>query len=402
MYLLLAVSGMPFFNGDIPLVGVFGFAFLVFFLRRTQLHRFYLFFLFAFLVLTLLHALRFNDLPTNTIVGFIIRLSIGYFVVATLKEKFAHYYVNLLYVIAIISLFFFALLVISPGLASTFNAISLKPFFAAGERGTLILYHLNLEPVNGLFRNCGPFWEPAAYTCYLVVGLMFNLALTNSLSNKRSILFIITIITTFSTTAYVTLAILIFSYFLINQKAIVKIAIVPVMLAGFYFAFFQLDFLSDKIQEEIEMGDVNERIRAVNITVGHSRLSSAIADFEDFKQYPVIGRGLYDLNFYDPTDLLPRHNGLTRHVAQLGIIGSFIYFISLYLSLKRLVQFSDLRNFLGLVFFFIILLLSISEVIFNLPFFWALTVLHIAYNNMEEQSSDIQVEGEGKKMYAQA
>lgn len=400
MYLLIGISGMPFITGDIPMVGAFGLAFLIFFLRKESLHRSYIFFLFAFLFLVLLHALRFNNLPTSTIIGLIIRLSTGYLVVAILKEKFAHYYVNILYVLAIFSLFFFSLLVISPGLATVFNSIALKPILGTGERGTLIIYHLNLDPVNGIFRNCGPFWEPAAFTVYLMIGLMFNLALTNSLSNKRSIIFIVTIITTLSTTAYVTLGLLIFSYFLINQKAIVKIAIVPVMLLGFYFAFFQLDFLSEKIQEEIEMGNIYERVKTVNETVGHSRLSSAIADYDDFMEYPIIGRGIYELNFYDPRDLFARHNGLTRHIAQFGIIGSLIYFISLYMSLRKVVKWSDLKKLLTLVFFCEILLLAISEVIFHMPFFWGLTLLHLGYKNMQEQSDEIHIEEQ--TAYAQA
>ncbi len=383
LYLLIAVSGIPFFNGDIPLLGALGLSVLVFLLRRQGFHGFYLFVVFSFLTLVLLHGLRFNYLPYSTIVGMVIKISLGYFVIAILKEKFTAYYVDIMCVLAVISFFFFIPLFITPAFESIFNSIAVPPPFGGGSRGSLLVYNLNLDRPGGMYRNCGAFWEPAAYGGFLLIAFMFNLARTNSLKDKRSLILLITSISTLSTTVFVILALLIFFYFFFNQGLGVKLTVVPIMVIGFYVAFFNLDFLYSKIMLEIQKGDKQQTMRQFEES-GHSRLSSGFADFNDFKKYPVIGRGIYELTFYNKADFKDRHNGLTRFIAQFGIIGSLIYFFGMYKSFSRLVSYSYLHSLMRFVFFGAILAMGVSENFFIQPYFWGLIFLHLIIHSEED------------------
>jgi hypothetical protein len=380
VFLLAAVSGMPFFDGDIPLLGAFGLALLVFILRKDGFHRFYFLILFAFIILVLLHSLRFNNFPMNTYIGMVVKISLGYLVVATVNKDFVRYYVNMIVFFSVVSFFFFIPLLISDSFDNVFNAVGLAPpFEPGGTRKSLILYQLNLDRPGGLYRNCGPFWEPAAWGGYLILALVFNLALTKNLKDRKSVILIITLISTFSTTVFLLLAILFFFYFFVNQKLIFKIITVPAMLGLFYLAFIQLPFLKEKIEEELDRGDLKTEMK-YNETIGHTRLSSAIADYQDFIEYPVIGRGLYSQTFYDATDTKARHNGLTKQIAQFGIVGAIIYFLSMYISMAKLIRFSPLNNFMGTVAFILILGMGMAEGYFDKPYFWGLVFLHLVIN----------------------
>lgn len=376
VYLLAAVSGMPFFGGDLPIIGAFGVAFLVFLLRKDGFHRFYFFILFAFLILLLLHSLRENYFPQNTYIGFAVKLSLGYLVIATVKQDFMKYFVNIIVFLSVISFFFFLPLLISSSFDNIFKAIGVFPPFEPSSLKSLIVYQLNLDRPGGLYRNCGPFWEPAAFGGYLLIALMFNMAEKGNLKGRKNTILIITLISTLSTTIFILLSVLIFFYFFFSQKFIVKLITVPVILAMFYTAFVQLPFLKEKMMIEWRKGDMSYEMRKSD-QVGHTRLSSGIADYYDFIEYPVIGRGIFPTSYFDVRDTKTRHNGLTKQIAQFGIIGIFLYFIPVFLSFKRLVLFSNLKNALGLVFFALILGMGIAEGYFDKAFFWGLVFLHL-------------------------
>ncbi len=390
VYLLAAISGMPFFNGDIPMIGVFGFAFLIFLIRKEGFHWYFFFILFSFLILVCLHSLRFNHFPRNTYIGLIVKISVGFIVLAIVKEKFTSYFVDIIVFFSIASFFFFIPLFISSSFDTIFSAIGIPaPFEPGSSVKSLILYQLNLSRPGGMYRNCGPFWEPAAFGGYLLIALMFNLARTNSLKDRKSVILIITLLSTLSTTVFLLLAVLIFFYFFLNQTLLVKLITVPVMLIAFVYAYNTLPFIGEKIDEEISRGDMKDMMTDSD-QVGHTRLSSAIWDYYDFVKYPILGRGIFTQTFYNPTDVKTRHNGLTKQIAQWGIIGSLIYFGAMFLSFKRVVQYSYLHSFLSVVFFVLILGMGVAEGYFDKPFFWGLIFLSLYanYSQTEEVFDD--------------
>ena len=375
VYLLAAISGMPFYNGDIPMIGVLGFAFLIFLLRREGFNGYFFFILFSFLILVCLHSLRFNYFPRNTYIGLIVKISVGFFVLAIVKQKFATYFVDIIVFFSLASFFFFIPLFISSGFDNIFNAIGVtSPFEPGGSVKSLIIYQLNLDRPGGMYRNCGPFWEPAAFGGYLLIALMFNLARTNSLKDRKSVILIITAISTLSTTVFLLLAVLIFFYFFLNQTLLVKIVTVPILLGAFAYAYVALPFIGEKIDEEISRGDMKDMMTDSD-QVGHTRLSSAIWDYDDFIKYPILGRGIFEQTFYNPLDVKTRHNGLTKQIAQWGIIGSLIYFGAMFFSFKQVVRYSDLHSFLSIIFFILILGMGVAEGYFDKPFFWGLVFL---------------------------
>ncbi len=379
VYLLVAISGMPLFDGDIPLLGVFGLAFLVFFLRREGFHRAFFAYIFAFIMILLLHSLEFDYLPLNTYLGFIIKMTVAYLIVAMLKQDFVDKYINIICFFAAISFVFAIPLILSPSFDSIFNSIGVSPPFSDATRKSLIVFQLNIDRASGIFRNCGPFWEPAAFGGYLLLALMFNMARTGKLGGRKNILLIVTLVSTFSTTVYLLLGILVFFHFFVNQSVVVKIMTVPIMAGMFLYAFLNIPFLNEKIMEEVDRGDMVVEMK-YHVNRGHTRLSSGFADFNDIKEHPILGRGIFELSFYDPKDTKTRHNGLTKQIAQFGIVGSLLYFIPMFLGFSRLLKTSSLNNAMAGVFLLIIFGMGIAEGYFDKPFFWGLFFLHLVYS----------------------
>lgn len=398
VFLLAAVSGMPFFNGDLPLMGLFVVSLLVFLLRKDGFHRYYFFILFAFVILALFHSIRENYFPQNTYIGLIVKISSAYFIITTVNQNFRKLYVNIIVFFSLISYLFFLPLLISPALDGILNSIAIVPPFEPYESKSLFFYHLNLNRPEGLYRNCGPFWEPAAFGGYLLIALMFNMAERGNLKGRKSVILIITLISTLSTTIFILLAVLFFFYFFFSQKFIVKLFTVPIILTLFTIGFVQLPFLQEKIMFEWQRGDLTYEMRN-NVQIGHTRLSSAIADFKDLQKYPLIGTGLFSPSYYDYREVKTRHNGLTKQIAQFGLIGMLIYFYSIFRSFNRLAKYSDLKNGLGPVFFALILGMGIAEVYFDKTFFWSLVFLHLIILPQTFDNVDT-TEPERKSMYA--
>lgn len=68
------------------------------------------------------------------------------------------------------------------------------------------------------FRNYGIFWEPGAYQTFLNLALIFEIFITENKSLRRGYIYILTIITTLSVTAYIAMAIILLSYIINNEK----------------------------------------------------------------------------------------------------------------------------------------------------------------------------------------
>lgn len=67
---------------------------------------------------------------------------------------------------------------------------------------------------NPFIRASGIFWEPGAFAIFLIFALVMQLFIFEKTNNKKAILYVITIVFTFSTTGYVALVFLIMTFVL--------------------------------------------------------------------------------------------------------------------------------------------------------------------------------------------
>jgi hypothetical protein len=150
-----------------------------------------------------------------------------------------------------------------------------------------------------------------------------------------------------------------------------KLILGGVAILLFYTAFLKLDFLSRKIEENLDK--TQDEIAYTN---HRTRITSAIIDFEDWKKYPLLGRGKFESTRFDhDVTALNRNNGTTDFLVMFGLIGFVIYFHSYYLSFKNLLNFYNSKRNLAVFIVILFLILGFSENYFLLPLFWGLVFI---------------------------
>jgi hypothetical protein len=216
-------------------------------------------------------------------------------------------------------------------------------------------------------RNCGPFWEPGVFSGFLIIALAFLFFSEGTVRNKRGYIFIIALITTFSTTGYLALII---SVALYNKEYIkkYKIILVPLLVASSYYAFFNIAFLSNKISDQSKQLDQDK-----------SRFGSALRDLAFFIQNPLWGEGRNADSAYGRAisgDDVETNNGITSALAGLGAVYFIIFSGMVIYSFKRLGNNINEKN-VSWVLYLVFLIISFSEVYFVIPFFMSLSFLYV-------------------------
>jgi len=147
----------------------------------------------------------------------------------------------------------------------------------------------------GIYRNSGIFHEPGAYGIMLNIGIVSNTLIKGKLFDKVNTLFIIAIITTLSTTAYITIFIII-SFFLYKSQIsqFLKYPLIIIFILFSIQIYTQTDFLKEKVETQYE-----EQTYAAEKNYGKDRDQSGrfyafITATKEFLENPVTGRGIID------------------------------------------------------------------------------------------------------------
>ena len=391
MFMLLGVSGMPVINHyDFILV-----AFMLF-LTGTYLyeknlnvdHSFWII-LGTFSVLVLFQATLFKYFELIAILGLFIKLWVAYLCTKILQERFMDYFAKTMAFLSIVSFFFFIPIYLYPPLEEILmNAapsfLSYSEFkFGFGEitKRSFVIFEFNTQQLGDfgqLVRNCGPFWEPGAFAGYLFLALMFNTIRQQSFFNRYNNIFLITILSTQSTTGYICVFGFVLVVFLVYYQyfSALKVLVVGAMIAGVVIVFNQLTFLRAKI--DIEISHIKEDLEKG----GDSRVASAILDWMDISRYPWTGRGIWNETRVDKKfEFVIRNNGLTNLVARWGIFMFFIYFYWYYQSLYAFCKTYKSNLLMPIAILLLIMVASFSEDYFESPLFLSLLFVHQGYRN---------------------
>lgn len=187
-------------------------------------------------------------------------------------------------------------------------------------------------------RNCGFAWEPGPFSSFVAIALFYNINSSKFYVDnyKRSIVFVLTILTTQSSTGYLMMIIIIIGYYVFKTKNVLKRYIVGgvIMIASVY-AYQTIPFLQEKIENESQQ-DISEIMRSSEMNKQNlkpGRFASFNLALIDFKNYPIAGIGGYkDLRSGQQEGLeVNIINGLGRILSVYGVLGSAIF---LYLIKK--------------------------------------------------------------------
>ncbi len=209
------------------------------------------------------------------------------------------------------------------------------------------------------YRNSGFMWEPKGFSNFLILAIFFRLILNGiKLIDKKILVLILGVISTFSTAGLISLFIIIIFYFL-NKNIKILITVFPVFLIVSSLIFFNSKILYEKIIYELslqqEYQTLLEKDDYEKETYSLGRTGSFIVDFNDFLKRPLVGYGYTRENRTNSIYVkLIRVNGFSDLLVVYGGIGLLIYFYRHYLFLKILQQ------KLGYKYFFVILIMFIG------------------------------------------
>lgn len=289
----------------------------------------------------------------------------SFFDIVNTKE-FVKTFLNIMTVICVVSLvtFFFASFACRiPFFPSIYNSL---------DREYRFFFFSNVAMIDPT-RNYGLFTEPSRFQAYLNLSLMFILfSKDKRVDIKLMTLYIITLLTTFSTTGYIAFA-LIFIAFIssgkVKMKGTYKAAIVFAMIAVIVYLFTQNAEFFHSI-DKITMGE--------NSHSASTRFNSFFAMLRVIFENPVFGTGIgyadaaFAKALNDLGGVFASTNTITILIiySKFGLVPGLFYSLNVFRAVKNI---SNNRNTLILVLAFIAMTCGITfveSIIFNIILFY--------------------------------
>lgn len=380
LIMLVAISGFPLFRDPIYIAFYFIYILVYIFIRKkaTLLFSFTkreLIIMYIFLVISCLHAVIYEGFISFSYFVLFVKVLIAVLILKYLQYNFIVYYCKILKWLCISSLFFWSLFVIFPLLVPLAFKLGIDVTYTTNDIDrSLIIYHLNPNSFSFfLVRNNGAFWEPGGFVLFIMTAILFTFIREGKINYKNISIYIITLITTFSTAGYLALlSFILLNYILVKRNYVYSLLFVLIFAYGYY----NIEFLADKVQNEItyteQKGSQNFR----------SRYGSFDLDLKVFSTSPLIGRGYSAERFdYKIYGVLNEENSgsissPTDFLARFGLIGFSVYFFSLFYSFSVL---SKSRKD-ALVCLIVFLIIGFSQSCYFLPFFLTIPFLYIIKN----------------------
>lgn len=365
--------------GDIRTIGSWVYTiFLIAFILRNKLNleRKLIWALFIFFIYALLTTINNGVINAIWINKWILTLLSAYAICKVFGSRFFVIYESILYYLTIIALicWFFHLLL--PDIFIPFaHAVSFSSSLIENtdlDTTNIIFYTINDEyhlSINTrlFLRNAGFAWEPGAFAVFLCFAIFCNGIRTGYRikKNKSLLVFIVALVTTQSTTGFITLILMLFVWLIFKKKFALALIIIPLTLW-----VNSLPFMGEKIDDQ---QDYASDFSVLNIDPRYhynvNRFVAFILYFEEFLRHPVLGLGGYDdgtwlrRNGYDNISLA---SGIGQMLAMYGAIMTLLYFLLVYQTIKRLRREVSTN---GILLIFPLVGMLVSYLIWLLPLF---------------------------------
>jgi len=322
--------------------------------------------------------------------GFIVRFS-GYAIIGLVtvtligKKAFFYKYVDVIYVLALISLVFFTIQLIIPSILLAILTLVDKALHISLRENTFSYANIIIYTIverGSEVRNYGFAFEPGFFAGFLSLGLFFSLFKLNGGFDFKSKVILLTIITTQSTTGiFASLGIILFYLIGIKKNYALFFLTIPL----FIYIFFQLDILADKIFGLWENSLTMDSHIQLGSTFSGGRFFGLKLAMIDFVNNPIIGYGDYNKVSYSKAILLSdigQISGIGNYLAQLGSVGLIILIVCFNRSLKEMKLLFQPKIFFT-VFIFVLLVFSFAFTITLTPLFFSFMLYSWADNPIQ-------------------
>lgn len=320
---------------------------------------------------------------------FILDLVFAYLLVRRLRYDIFYYFEKIVYFLAIVSLVFWML----NNLLGTETLVDLAPLKASlyyrlhEASASFVFYTVGVfDPnvdfqVGNIIKNCGFCWEPGRFSSVLVFSFaIYLIRVKNSLGifSKRGLVYVLTIITTFSTTGYIALLFLLILNLLFKYNSNWNLKFILLgCLIWFVPVVYQLDFIGKKIEMKMDESDFHtnknmkwmaksDRVFCVD------RFEGLVLDGFNLSESPYLGYGLADKDSYVYKEISPyivTSNGIIKPLAQWGCVLGLAFMFLYARSTRYYCKLMQYKPVFMLVV--ITLLISVSYNFFNSTLFFA-------------------------------
>jgi len=295
---------------------------------------------------------------------------------ALLRDQTIHYLSKVIIHLAIISLFFYVVQLISGDFVyAVGKALNIPPRPNDKEYVNFVVFTFVKEHA---VQNSGFSWEPGAFGFFLNTGLILHLLTTNFAFDKKAKWLAVAIVTTLSTTAFIGLLVIILMSLRANGIKYGKILffVAPLLLI----AVVELPFLFNKVvsiyhsdeQDIKNINFLNKYYLVRRAFMPLNRFSSMILLNKLFGANLILGVS----NLYDQSVPLLKNmsisNGIADIMAKFGLagLGSILYSsFSLFKAYTRSIE-------LSMYGILLIVVLGFGECIFVLPLMTCFFFLH--------------------------
>ena len=208
-------------------------------------------------------------------------------------------------------------------------------------------------------KNAGFAWEPGAFACYTALAIYSNL-ITNKFNLKKNyklLVLVIALMTSFSTTGYALLGLLLLFY-VFNKQIKYIIWLSPIVFALIIYAS-TLPFMSEKIVELLNQDVEAELLESIySETYTPQRIVSFQIDFIDYQDNPIIGIGGHEEASWTGRigANIATISGIGDLMSVFGSVGLLFFLINLIRTSKNVIAEFEVKNWL----FPVILILMIS------------------------------------------
>lgn len=269
-----------------------------------------------------------------------------YLVYKILGASFVNYYIKVLYGIALFTFPIWLLQSLYPPF-DQFLRGAIETVFPYGwgsvPRSLLFytaawrddLFNTNL----GIYRNSGLFHEPGAYAVFLLLGVILNICVTGKVFEKKSVFFILCLLSTLSTTGFVTLFVVLTGYLLKMKVNIgIKIAAVMIFLSISAVIYTSGEFLQEKINTQFEDQSYAAQQNLGRYEAESGRFYAFFVSTKLFLEHPFFGRGILYATSEKASGELHEEGsysyGFTGILSTYGLFFGLFYLFSFYKGFK--------------------------------------------------------------------
>lgn len=226
------------------------------------------------------------------------------------------------------------------------------------------------------FRNVGFAQEPGYFASYIIIAMFFNLLINNyKYFNRNFIILIITLITTQSTTGYISFGVIVLLIILQSKrgKAFIiasMMLLLPTIISLPFMRDKLLNYSSDKESIENVVWNANyiENNGGDGVFVPQ-RFDGFVLETMNFIHDPILGYGVKDNNTsYVSRNLSPYiscSNGNIKVFSRFGIILGCFFFFFLYKT-GSILDIKD-KTRISIIFLLIYMIVSMSYEIATIP-----------------------------------